>query len=229
MDSTLFLQLRPGDAPLSDCPLLNLPREPQIQALHLLQADLRCYGKGDFLHMAGQPLRAFGYLLCGSVQVTMNDLDGEQMLFASVGPGDTFGESLSYLQVPETAVQITAVAASRVLWLRPDCFRMTSPDSPDDLLCRQLFHRFVSMLATRALSMNDRIQVLSKSTLREKLLTFFAQYEHRCGSKTFCIPFDRQSLAAYLGTNRSALSRVLSGMRQEGLIDFYRNSFKILR
>lgn len=83
------------------------------------------------------------------------------------------------------------------------------------------------MLSQKTLSMNDRIQVLSKPTLREKLMTLLTQYSTREG-KNFNLPFDRNTMAAYLGVNRSALSRELSKMREEGRIDFYKNSFSIL-
>ena len=87
--------------------------------------------------------------------------------------------------------------------------------------------RFIMMLSQKTLSMNDRIQVLSKPTLREKLMTLLTQYSTREG-KNFNLPFDRNTMAAYLGVNRSALSRELGKMREEGRIDFYKNSFSIL-
>ena len=111
-----------------------------------------------------------------------------------------------------------------MLWLRCDTLRSVG----DDPLERQIYRRFVTMLAERALSMNDRIQILSKLTIREKLLTYFSQCARAAGSRTFTVPLDRESLAAYLGVNRSALSRELSTMQRDGLIEFYKNSFKIL-
>jgi CRP-like cAMP-binding protein len=84
------------------------------------------------------------------------------------------------------------------------------------------------MLAGRTLAMNDRIQILSRPTLRGRLVTFFSQYVRRAG-KCFAIPFDRADMAAYLGTDRSALSRELSRMQREGLLRFRKNRFEILR
>ncbi len=43
----------------------------------------------------------------------------------------------------------------------------------------------------------------------------------------FNLPFDRSDMAVYLGVNRSALSRELSLMKKEGIIDFYKNSFSL--
>ena len=45
--------------------------------------------------------------------------------------------------------------------------------------------------------------------------------------ESFTLPLSREDMAAYLGTNRSALSRELGKMRDEGIIEFERNSFKI--
>ena len=85
------------------------------------------------------------------------------------------------------------------------------------------------MLAGRTLDMNNRIQILSNLTLREKLITFFSQAVSSGGSTQFDLPFDRESMAVYLGTNRSALSRELSKMRDEGIISFQRNHFTVFK
>ena len=84
------------------------------------------------------------------------------------------------------------------------------------------------MLANRTLEMNDRIQILSKRTLRSKLVTFFSLLIKRYDDDSFAIPFDRSAMADYLGTDRSALSRELSHMQAEGLLRFRHNRFEIL-
>jgi CRP-like cAMP-binding protein len=113
-----------------------------------------------------------------------------------------------------------------VLWLSADALR--SPLSVKDERSFAFYSRFMAVLAERTLVMNQRIQILSKPTLRLRLLTFFTQCEEEYGQKTFRIPFDRAALAGYLGVNRAALSRELSSMKKEGLIDFYKNSFRLL-
>ena len=84
------------------------------------------------------------------------------------------------------------------------------------------------MLARRTLRMNDRIQILSRGSIREKLNAFFTECARDAGSPSFDIPFDRAGMAAYLGVDRSALSRELSRMRQEGLITYQKNHFVLL-
>lgn len=96
-------------------------------------------------------------------------------------------------------------------------------------LSRLLTDRFLRMLANRALSMNRRIQTLTRTTLRRKLITFFSECRDEFGSDIFTVPMDREGLASYLGTDRSALSRELSAMKREGLIDFRKNEFRLCR
>lgn len=191
------------------------------QTLALLQAAKREYPKGAYLNRIAFPMASFGLVLRGAVQVYMDDIQGDSMLMANVGPGDSFGESIAYLGI-DAPVYIRAAADATVLWLNPGSLRMT-PMGPDT---QALSRRFTAMLARRTLSMNDRIQILSKSTLRGKILAFLSQYAQKYGP-SFTIPFDRQSLATYLGANRSALSRELSAMRRDGILDYHKNHFTV--
>ncbi len=211
---------------LKSCSLFEGLTEQELSsALSLFCAASAQYRKGEIIRNEGERLQSFGLVMSGAVQVFMNDINGDSIIMATVTRGGTFGESLSFLGTQEIPVCIQATEDSEVLWLSCENFYGEMCGSQ---LSQKLYHRFVSMLAQRALDMNDRIQVLSKLTLREKLSTLFSQYAHKSGSRTFSISLNREQLASYLGVNRSALSRELSKMRDEGIIEFYKNSFKIL-
>lgn len=204
----------------------DMTPETLSEALQLLHAERRLYRKGAFLHHAGEPLKKFGFVLSGAVQALTDDPDGNRMIMANVIPGGTFGESLCYLKVPDSPTYIQATEETEILWL--SLSRIYGEPAPQDALSRDLRRRFTAMLAERALSMNRRIQVLSNITIREKLMTFFSHAANRAGSRSFTITMTREDLAAYIGANRSALSRELSRMKAEGLIDFHRNRFRII-
>ncbi len=209
---------------LSKSPLFSgLSDAEQHQALDLMQGMKKEYKKGDYLRLTGEKSTKFGFVLRGTLQVCCDDIDGNVMIMATVSQGDTFGESLCYLAVSESPVYIRSFSDSCVLWLSTE--GLGDCKNP---LSVELLRRFSAMLAARALNMNDRIQILSKPTIREKLTAFFTQCERNFGSNIFSVPFDRESMAAYLGTNRSALSRELSNMQKEGRITFYKNTFKII-
>ncbi len=212
------------DEILRSCALFSGLTDRELDyALDFFSAAERSYKKGDFLNRIGFPLPAFGLVLSGGIQVYMDDIDGNEMIMANVAPGGTFGESLCYLGL-DAPVYIRAMSETAILWL--STARMRHPEQENPLDCA-LSVRFTAMLARRTLSMNDRIQILSKSTMRGKLIAFFTQYS-KLGS-TFTIPFSRADMAVYLGTERTALSRELSRMKREGIIDFHKNTFRILQ
>lgn len=195
------------------------------KALDILHAETASYKKGAVLQRTGQRMSHFGLVLSGAVQVCEDDFEGNRMIMAEVGEGGTFGESLCFLKTAGSPVYITASLPAEVLWLSPDAL-FKADTNP---LIRQLELRFTTILARRTLSMNSRIQVLSKLRLRDKLITYFTEQAGAAGSSTFTIAMNRDDLASYMGTNRSALSRELAHMKADGLIDFYRSTFRVVR
>ena len=190
-------------------------------SLSLLDARTVGYKRGDFLHRAYEPMDSFGIVLEGTVMVCMDDIEGNRMIMANVTKGATFGESLCFLKIKDSPVYITAATDCSILWLSAE--KLSDGQAPAGLM-----RRFTAMLAARTLSMNSRIQVLSKVTLRDKLMTYFTQMCQAGGTREFNLTMNREDMALYMGTNRTALSRELSKMKAEGLIDFHKNSFKIL-
>ena len=201
----------------------GLGKEQIDKALEILNAATRRCQKGDMLHRAGSVLKQFGMVLQGSVQVYRDDFNGDRQILANVVSGESFGESMCLLQVEEQPIHIVATQDSKLLWMSTEW--MNSLCDGCTPFRHQLIHRFLRMLAERTLTMNDRIQILSKGSLRAKLITFFSQCAHRFGGNSFTVPFDRADMAMYLGVDRSALSRELSKMRSEGLIDFEKSKF----
>ncbi len=195
-------------------------------ALTQFDAKSAEYRRGDYLLRPGARLERFGLVLSGVIQVNMDDFNGQRMIMSQVGPAGSFGESLAYLRVPEPMIYIIAVSDCRVLWLSPACVSGSANEA-------DFSSRFIALLAQRALEMNDRIQILSKHSLREKLIAFFSQCARGRedavgGARRFTLEMDRNAMADYLGADRSALSRELSRMEAEGLIDYHKNRFELL-
>lgn len=192
------------------------------RALRFFGSFRKHYNKGEILHQLLSPMEHFGLVLSGQVQVETNDMDGYRMIMANVEPGGIFGDSLCFLR--ETApVYIVAITDCDILWM--DVKNLRSPGQKDSFET-DMANRFTAMVCHRALSMNDRIQILSKNSLRSKLITLFSQQVQRSGD-SFTLPFDRESMASYLGVNRSALSRELGAMEKEGIITFHKNKFTV--
>ena len=193
--------------------------------LESMKAVKQACEKGEMIHATGTPMKRFGIVLSGAVHVCVDDIEGNRMIMAEVAPGASFGESLCFLKTKESPVYIYASEESEVLCLYTE--GMFS--APGDSFRTELQRRFTAALATKALTMNNRIQVLSKLSLRGKLTAYFTELAAAQGSNVIRLPMNRDDTAAYIGANRSALSRELARMKAEGLIDYRKNEVRIIR
>lgn len=231
----------------------NIGKDRLEAALLFYDARICEYNKGEFLLKAGDSMKSFGLVLSGCVQALTDDIEGNHMIMANVTEGSSFGEALCYLSVPEPSVYIMATTDTVIMWLSAERLRGASDSAMksgigDSILSDTLRNNYMALLSIRTLQMNRRIQILSKLTIREKIMMFLSEIYWLDGhddettlpdsgdngnlwpvhSKIITVPMNREDMAAYIGTNRSALSRELSAMKAEGIIDYHKNEFVIL-
>ena len=179
--------------------------------LSRLGASVRSYGKGEALVLAGEPSRRVGIVLSGELEAYRP------------APGGVFGDVLggSSLSSPVT---VLAAAPCEVLLL-PYERLLLSDGSPAH---QRVVQNLVRTISDKYFSLSRRIDLLVMKSLRAKVAAYLLSEAAHAHSLTFSIPFSRIQLADYLNCDRSALSRELSTMQKEGLIDTYRSSFKLL-
>ncbi len=204
---------------LPSCPLFEgIAPEALLEELARLQAAERKYKAGETLLAAGSPTSRMGLVLEGELHAILPLPQGRQLLQSRLLRGELFGQLLALDGERESPVTVTAHTPCRVLWI-PMKNLLAGGGAPSSArllsnLCRQLSSAYFSL--------QRRLICLTQPTLRERLLYYLRTECYTQGSRTVRLPFDRAGLADYLGADRSALSRVLSGLRQEGLLDFDR-------
>ena len=83
-------------------------------------------------------------------------------------------------------------------------------------------------MAQKVLEFHERIEVTSKRSTRERLMTYLAICAKKAGADSFDVPFDRQELADYLEVDRSGLSAEISKLRAEGILESNKRRFRLL-
>jgi len=83
----------------------------------------------------------------------------------------------------------------------------------------QLIDNMLQILSDKLKKTNERIEILTKKTIREKLLAYFNFLSKRQISRVITIPFSLTDLADYLSIDRSAMMREIRNLKDEGLID----------
>ena len=92
-------------------------------------------------------------------------------------------------------------------------------------LSRNLF----DLISRRNVALTEKIEITSKSSLREKILAYLSLEAQKAGSMKVTIPLSRSEMADYLCTNRSALSRELANMKKDGILDYDLRTFHLLQ
>lgn len=209
---------------IMSCSLFSGTSENEIiKSLEILEYKFSSYNKNDFLIQYEDGFDCFGLVLSGRVKVMVDDIEGNTAIMAEVTPGKTFGESLCILKRDGLGIYICAAEDTEVIWLSPKNLYLGNNTKQ----IQNLEKRFVEMLAQRTLAMNNRIQILSKLSLREKIITYLTFSKQNVNDKKIDVSLSREEMAIYFGTNRSALSRELSNMKKDGLIDYTKNHFLI--
>jgi len=192
--------------------------------LNCLGAETRSVPKNDILLLAGEKPKKVGVVLKGLLHIVREDSDGSRALVAAAGPGELFAESLCCAFVPESPITVLASADSTVLLLRFDRILHTCPSA-----CayhQKLMENMLRLVAVKNLRLQDRLELMSLKTIREKVLRYLETLGLKQGGRV-TVPFNREELAAYLCVERSALSHELMRMRRDGLLDYKKNVFTL--
>ena len=93
---------------------------------------------------------------------------------------------------------------------------------------QRLIENMVRLIARKNRELMRKVEVVSKKTLREKILAYLSIQSQSQGNRRFELPLGRVEWAEYLNADRSALTRELAKMQEEGIIHYHKNFFEIL-
>ena len=194
--------------------------------LSCLSAVVREFKKGEYVFRGGEHIGQITVLLSGELYIQRDDYWGNRDIVNRIEVGEMFGEAYIAPESGALPNDVVALEDSTVIFFNVK--RITTVCSAS---CR--FHSMVVQNLFYALSEKNRVLVqklghISKRSTREKLMSYLSEQAERQNSASFLIPFNRQQLADFLSVDRSAMSNELCKMRDDGLIEFEKNQFRLL-
>jgi len=194
--------------------------------LSCLGATERKYRKNDVILLAGTRVTSVGILIEGNAQITRDDAEGNHAILSDLEKADLFAEA--YVAAGSMEVPITVIATSdcRIVWIPFN--KIVGICSNACGFHRTLVQNMMRVIAVKNIWMNEKMRILSCKTTKEKLITYLSDYSERVGKNKFKIPFSRNELADFLSVDRSAMSRELSKLRDEGYLNYHKNEFELL-
>lgn len=204
----------------------HLSAEEIASVLSELHAQERQYKKGSMILSAGHMTENMGMVLSGSVTVQSNDLWGNRTILSHVCEGDYFAGTFAWLQDEVLLVNVVANEDCHVLFLNIGLVRDLSVEQHP--WTARLTANLLTVAARKDLLLTGHVFHTTPKSARARIMAYLNSVSLQKQSREFDIPFDRQQLADYLNLDRSAMSKELGRMRDEGLIQAKKNHFVLL-
>ena len=186
---------------------------------------IREYKAKELVMEKGRKITHFGVVLEGRLQMVQDDYSGNRDVFLTIEPAQLFGEVFAFAGMAELPADIEAIEKSRVLFL--DYNRIRNVCRHSCTFHSNLLSNLLKIVAQNNLALNDNIEIMSKRTTKEKIMAFLVKEAKRQGAASFEIEMDRQTMADYLGVERSAMSAEIGKLRKEGRIQAEKRRFTI--
>ncbi|MGI5900755.1 MAG: Crp/Fnr family transcriptional regulator [Christensenellales bacterium] len=205
---------------------VNISAHDLPTLMSCLSATIKSYEKDEIIFMAGDPATCVGIILSGKAHVQSEDFMGNRTIIAALDEGDLFGESMACAHVEKLPVSVVATESCRVMLI--DYRKIVSICPSSCSFHSRLIENMLTIVASKNVILNQKVEIISRRSTREKLITYLSAQAQKAGGSSFTIPFSRQDLADFLCVERSAMSAEISKLQRDGMIKTSKNKFELL-
>lgn len=203
----------------------DISDDEKADILGCLTYQIKEFRQGHVIALEGNEIRYFGLILEGSIDMIKEDVWGNRTLITRMSEGELFGETFACGIEQQSVVTFTAVGNVTVMVL--PFMQVIHICSNSCSFHEKLIRNLVHTIAMKNKLLMQKVEIITKKNLREKILAYLSIQAQMQNTRYFQIPLKRSELAQYLCADRSALTRELTQMREEHIIDFDRNTFRI--
>ena len=192
----------------------GISNKNKAKLLKKLRVDTLHFKKNESIIRLFNDENMINFIVKGKVKIILNSINGNEIVTENLDDGDVFSSSITYIDKDETDAitledtEIVSMNYNEILDFK---------DNTKDYYNKFIKNLFIIM--TEKISIrNERIQILTKKTIRNKLLAYFEMMRKKNNSVNIYLPFNFIDLAAYIAVDRSAMSRELGILKEEGFI-----------
>ncbi|MDP4089734.1 MAG: Crp/Fnr family transcriptional regulator [Bacillota bacterium] len=179
------------------------------------------YSKEDIIFLEDDTCSNLSIVLDGTVEIQKIDPSGKVLTVAQFKRGDTFGENLIFGDKNAYPMTVISKSKSKVFHI---------PKSSVAALCQRnttFLYQYLRTLSNRAVNLSSKLKQVTLKTIRQKLCEFILQKHERSGSMELNLGMSKKDLADKMGVQRPSLSRELIKMKEEGIIDYDKDTIII--
>lgn len=192
-----------------------------------LKVKEKTYTKDEYIYRAGDMIDSFGIITSGSANLLKDDAWGNAQILDHIGKGQIFAETYACIGTEPLMINVQASEETTAVFF--NIRRLLEGCCSSCSFQGRLVRNLLQVMAQKNLNLTRKIDLITPKSIRERIMTYLSGEAVKQGQDAFRIPFNRQQMADYLSVDRSALSKELSKLKNDGFIDFKKDYFILKR
>ena len=202
----------------------GIKKNDRKKLLKNLESNTLSFSKNTSILKSISKSNLLGIIENGSAQIIRTDYDGNIIIIDDLVPGSIFGTKFSLLDNDE--YDIVTKEDSKIIFIDYDY--ILKIDQKRSSYYQTFLINLIKIMNKIVFTQNERINILTRKTTREKLLEYFENESKKAFSKDFYLPFNLTELAEYLSIDRSAMMREIKRLKEDKIIESNGNRIKLL-
>lgn len=196
----------------------------QGKLLKMLESDTISIPKNNVILSTISNDNIVGIIKEGCIQIIRTDDNGNQTIIAELTEGEVFGSYISFFKNKEYS--IITKEDSTIIIIDYNILIKFNQNTKE--FYNQFIRNLLEIVMSDMKKTTERLEILTMKTIRNRLLEYFDIMSRKQGSKYIYLPFSFTDLASYLAVDRSAMSRELKNLKNEGFIEIKNKKIKLL-
>jgi len=192
----------------------NISGKNKEKLLYTLETHTFTFPKNTRILTTVKEDNIIGYVVSGYMQIIRTDYNGNTTIIEELEEESVFGTMLSSLNNSEYDI-ITKEDTKLIII---DYNRIINEETNHPSYYNQFIKNLLEIATNKINEKNERIEILTKKTIRDKLLEYFKIVSEKNGSRIIYLTLNYTELADYLAVDRCAMSRELKNLKEEGFI-----------
>lgn len=192
----------------------NIEKKDLKKLLNTLQSNTLFYKSDQTIAYSIGNRNLIGIIEEGSAKLLRYDYDGARTILDEMNVGDIFSDM--FLSTDSGELSVIATTDCKVTFIEYD---KLIEECKTSKIAPVLLDNLVKLITKKLIKRNERIELLTRRSIRNKLLRYFELEEKKNNSKTFNLKYTYTDLADYLSIDRSAMMRELKNLKEDKLIE----------
>lgn len=199
-----------------------------IRMLDCFNVEIKKYHTGSCVADFSKASDKIGIILSGTAVTVKYDINGVRTIIEKLGEQGIFGELFTFSGSSRNCMQVVCESDCEIMFVR---YSELTKRCEKACECHSaVVQNLLMLMSEKAISLSERIEVLSQRTIEDKLICCLQIIEDKTpAGKTPQIPFSTTALSDYLCVNRSALQREITKLKNQGVLTITKRKFRLMR